>query len=295
MQQAERSNLLAMRSLAWLALSLGRRTAQWALVPACFYFLLFAPRARAASRDYLRRVFDREPSWRELFQHYLCFAKVALDRVFLLKQKLDLFEVDVHGEEIVLDMLARKQGAFLIGAHLGSFEILRVFGEKRGNMRVRMVMFEGNAQKVRQVLEALDPQRSTQVIEAGQLDSMLQLQEALENGEFVGMLGDRTLSEASHISCPFFGDEAAFSSAPFRIAAILGYPVILMLGLYHGDNRYEVRLERLMDTAGIERGARGQAVRDAIGLYVQRLEHYCRKSPYNWFNFYDFWAPPDKK
>jgi predicted LPLAT superfamily acyltransferase len=23
--------------------------------------------------------------------------------------------------------------------------------------------------------------------------------------------------------------------------------------------------------------------------YVERLEHYCRLAPYNWFNFYDFW------
>jgi predicted LPLAT superfamily acyltransferase len=24
--------------------------------------------------------------------------------------------------------------------------------------------------------------------------------------------------------------------------------------------------------------------------YVERLEDYCREAPYNWFNFYDFWA-----
>jgi predicted LPLAT superfamily acyltransferase len=23
--------------------------------------------------------------------------------------------------------------------------------------------------------------------------------------------------------------------------------------------------------------------------YADRLEHYCRVAPYNWFNFYDFW------
>jgi predicted LPLAT superfamily acyltransferase len=24
--------------------------------------------------------------------------------------------------------------------------------------------------------------------------------------------------------------------------------------------------------------------------YADRLEHYCRLAPDNWFNFYDFWA-----
>jgi predicted LPLAT superfamily acyltransferase len=23
--------------------------------------------------------------------------------------------------------------------------------------------------------------------------------------------------------------------------------------------------------------------------YADRLEHYCRLAPYNWFNFHDFW------
>jgi predicted LPLAT superfamily acyltransferase len=31
-------------------------------------------------------------------------------------------------------------------------------------------------------------------------------------------------------------------------------------------------------------------MRQWLQAYVARLEHYCRLSPYNWFNFYDFWA-----
>ena len=26
--------------------------------------------------------------------------------------------------------------------------------------------------------------------------------------------------------------------------------------------------------------------------YAERLEHHARRAPDNWFNFYDFWAPP---
>ena len=25
--------------------------------------------------------------------------------------------------------------------------------------------------------------------------------------------------------------------------------------------------------------------------YADRLAHYARSAPYNWFNFYDFWRP----
>jgi predicted LPLAT superfamily acyltransferase len=30
-------------------------------------------------------------------------------------------------------------------------------------------------------------------------------------------------------------------------------------------------------------------IEQALKRYAQRLEHYCRMAPYNWFNFYDFW------
>jgi predicted LPLAT superfamily acyltransferase len=33
-----------------------------------------------------------------------------------------------------------------------------------------------------------------------------------------------------------------------------------------------------------------QGVDVAMRHYVARLEHFCRDAPYNWFNFYDFWA-----
>jgi predicted LPLAT superfamily acyltransferase len=40
----------------------------------------------------------------------------------------------------------------------------------------------------------------------------------------------------------------------------------------------------------VERMQRDGVIDDAIRTYVQRLEHYCRMAPYNWFNFYDYWT-----
>jgi predicted LPLAT superfamily acyltransferase len=69
----------------------------------------------------------------------------------------------------------------------------------------------------------------------------------------------------------------------FRVATALGAPVLLGLGLYRGGNRYDVHFERL--------DRPGDAAADLLARYVERLEHYCRAAPYNWFNFYDFWHP----
>jgi predicted LPLAT superfamily acyltransferase len=40
----------------------------------------------------------------------------------------------------------------------------------------------------------------------------------------------------------------------------------------------------------LDRGKRDAMIRQCAERYAQRLEHYCRLAPFNWFNFYDFWA-----
>ena len=51
----------------------------------------------------------------------------------------------------------------------------------------------------------------------------------------------------------------------------------------------KVALRRLVQ----ERRERAAAVQTAVAHFAQRLEHYCRLAPYNWFNFYDFWDQGD--
>jgi len=42
----------------------------------------------------------------------------------------------------------------------------------------------------------------------------------------------------------------------------------------------------------LERGARQEAAREYAARYAQRLEHYARSAPDNWFNFFEFWKTP---
>jgi len=59
--------------------------------------------------------------------------------------------------------------------------------------------------------------------------------------------------------------------------------------LYRGGSRYDVHFERLADFGAVGRRDRGAAIEQALRQYAERMEHYCRLAPYNWFNFYDFW------
>src|SRR5262249_48307635 len=90
----------------------------------------------------------------------------------------------------------------------------------------------------------------------------------------------------------FLGAPARLPTGAMRAAAVLRRPVIFMTGLYRGGNRYHVVFEELADFSSTSAGERQAAVQAALTRYVSLLEKYCRSDPYNWFNFYDFWADP---
>ncbi|MEO7728993.1 MAG: acyl-CoA synthetase [Burkholderiales bacterium] len=285
----ERSNKLALRIVVWVALKLGRKVARALLYPVCLYFVLFSPASHAASTKYLRKVLAREPGLADAIRHCHTFAATLLDRVFLFNDQYEKFDVRVHDPDEVVDFLNAGAGLFLLGAHMGSFEIVRALGRCRTHARISLVMYAENARKFNAVLSSINPALALHVIELGKLDSMLKVEAALDKGDVVGMLGDRTFEDEGTTACPFLGEPARFPNGPFRLAAMLKRPVVLMFGLYRGGNRYDIHFERFVDSWPTARGERSLLVDQAMRRYAERLEYYCRIAPYNWYNFYDFW------
>ena len=291
-QRPERSNRAILRLMVWISLTLGRRVGRIVLHGIALYFVLFSPKARRASRAYLGRALGRWAEWADGYRHVLAFASTIHDRVYLLNDRFDLFDIEIVGAEALHEALARQPGALLIGAHLGSFEVLRAMGRGQAGLPVAMLMYEENARKINATLEAINPAATRDVIPLGRMDSMLQAREKLEQGYLVGMLADRRLGDDDTVGCEFLGATAAFPTGPWRMAAMLRRPVFLMTGLYLGGNRYRIHFEQLADFSATPREGRDAAVRAAVARYAERLGHYCRVAPYNWFNFFDFWQKP---
>jgi predicted LPLAT superfamily acyltransferase len=290
--RGERGAMAAIRLIVWIALHLGRTATRMLLYPICLYFLAFSKSSRRASDDYLRRVLGRESRFGERFRHYHYFAACVLDRVYLLNNQLALFEIDAEGDDIPKSEIARDEGCFLFGAHIGSFEILRALGHQQPGLKLSLLMYEENARKINSVLNAINPGLVIEVIALGQPGAMLAVEQRLDQGHVIGVLADRGLSlddDDEYMSVDFLGEPARFPLGPFRLASILQRRVVLMVGLYRGGWRYDVHFERLADFTDVPREARPAAIVQAIRDYAARLEHFCRIAPYNWFNFYDFW------
>jgi predicted LPLAT superfamily acyltransferase len=275
--------------MAWLSLALGRGATRWLLHPISWYFVAFSARARRASRAFLRRALGREPRLTDVLRHFHTFASTIHDRVFLLTGRDGLFDVQVHGAERVIDLLRSGRGCILLGSHLGSFDVVRALGRSAGFRAINVVMRPPHASHTTRAFSRMAPELSERVIAPGRPDTMLKVTECLERGEIVGILGDRPLRGSRAHACDFLGAPARFPLGPLMLAGAVGAPVVTFFGLCEGGTRYEVFLEELSDGIAVAKAGREAWALQCLARYVEGLERYARRSPHNWFNFYDYW------
>lgn len=299
----ERANTTTLRVICWIALMMGRSTSRLLLHPVTLYFLLSSPASRRHNKRYLSRAIGAKAGWGDGYRLMHAFASTVLDRVYFLRGRMDLFDVRVVGQEPVESEALAGRGAFLLGAHVGSFEALgacKGLSPDSPKLRPAMLMFPDNARQINAALDAISlPELRPHLIALGRPHSMLELRDWLDTGGMAGMLADRTLpgqveqagQRGNSMELPFLGQPAVFNDGPFRLAALLRRRVFFMAGLFVGGARYDVLFEPLADFRERIRdpAERERAIRGAVEAYVVRLEALCRKYPYNWFNFHDFW------
>ena len=288
--QHERGTVFSLKLIAWLALTLGRPAGRLLLYPICVYFMIFARGARRASRQYLTRVLGRRATLSQVFHHHYTFAATLLDRAFLFAGRYHMFNLKKHGLEALLPLIASKRGILLLGAHMGSFDLVRFSGEMTGGTIVNMMMYEDNARKVNTVIASLGGKGRMRVIPIGGIDALLRAQDCAEQGEMIGMLADRVVANDRTVCVPFLGKAAMFPAGPILLAHALKIPVVLFFGIYKGGNRYEEYFELFAPEINLGHASRQVELEAWVQRYAARLEHYCRLAPYNWFNFFDFWA-----
>lgn len=290
-RQRERSNPLMLRLIVWIARGLGRGVARLLLFPIVGYFLLTGGAARAASRDYLRRVLGREPGWGDTARQFHAFASVALDRFFFALGKTAAFDVRFHRPPEVAAIAASGRGCLLLLAHVGGYEAMRASAENR--LPLRILMDLKHNRMFMNLLRQLNPEFASRVIDASARGPalVLTLKQALDEGAMIGLMADRVRDDERAVTVQFLGGDARLPAGPWILAGTLGVPVILAFGLYRGGNRYEVHFELFAEKIELPRVSREAALQQCAQAYAERLTLHLRSAPYNWFNFYDYWQP----
>jgi predicted LPLAT superfamily acyltransferase len=280
----------------------GRRLSRLALHPIAAYFHVRHRDIRAASRTYLERLhafpggeeaLGAAPGRRAIHRHVHEFAVNIFDRMVIWGDSVDRMEIEKERSRPLLERARRGTGGILVGAHLGSFDMLRLVAD-RYEVAVNVLMFTDHAERINSFFARLDPGSRVRVIgvDPTAVRTPFLIRECVERGEFVGILADRVAPGGRErtIRVPFLGRPAAFPATPFELATLLGCPLLLCLCVRTGDARYEAVADPLFDGERVPRGQREKVAREIVEAYARKLEVWCLRAPYQWFNFYDFWA-----
>ena len=257
------------------------------------YFTLVPSRAAAEGADlYFRAVLGRRPGFTERHRQIRTFAHVVIERVGLLSDRLDGFDIRLRGEEAIAALHAEGRGAVLLGAHFGSFEALRAAERKLPGLSVRYMMFEDNAGNTASLLRKVNPALAGRVIALRDgIGAMLDARAALGSGDFVAFLGDRMArrNKRAEVEVDFLGRRLRLPRAPYLSAMLAEVPLILCFSPRTGRRTYDIVFSELHDGAAVPRGERDAKCAELAQRYADALADMCRRHPYNWFNFFNIW------
>jgi predicted LPLAT superfamily acyltransferase len=301
-QKSERGNWGWLRFGLWSYKNFGRLGLATVLVPITAYFVIFDRVCRRSSREWLatawatvqgRAALRRRPGLLRTWSHVYKFATTVGDRMILWAGGAKDFHIDHTGGERLLELAGQGRGAILVGAHLGSFDMLRLISSQYG-LRVNVLMFTEHAERVNQFFESFGSGSQVRVIsvDPGSIQSAFEVKACLDRGEFVGILADRVHPGGRErpMGLQFAGRRAAFPLSPFLLGVVLGAPVFLSLCLSTGWMRYYAVTEPLFEGGRVPRAEREKVAQELLEAWVRRFEHYSLQAPLQWFNFYDFYG-----
>jgi predicted LPLAT superfamily acyltransferase len=300
----ERGVQWGLRFMLWSYDTLGRPGFRLFLFPVIGYFWLTGARQRRASADYLRRIeqyaasqgIDLPVERRGSFRHFLRFGEAMLDKLAGWRGEIRAEQIEFADIEAYRQLVARQQGALILGSHLGDLELCRALGTAFGDVTINALVFTQHAERFNRLLKAANPVANLNLIQVSELgpETGMLLKSKLDAGEWVVLVGDRTsvTRERRVLWADFLGAPAPFPQGPFALAAVLGVPVYLLFGLRE-QGRFRVYFELFAERLHLPRKERAAALQQLVQRYADRLQFYCLKAPLEWFNFFDFWHLSD--
>ena len=227
-----------------------------------------------------------------VFSHFEAFGGAICDKFRVWKGKIKDSELEIIDlERIKSELIGAQKGQILLTAHLGNVEICKALGARVDGFRMVILVYDKNSREFNEALKRISQNDgSVRMMLVNELDvaAMLELKNIVENGEHIGIMGDRTpLGGDKAARVKFLGKEASFNYGPYLIAGILGVK-ISSLWCQKIDGKFRIELVPLASAVKLGRD-KAAAARQCLQIYVRELENRCKQTPAQWFNFFDFW------
>jgi predicted LPLAT superfamily acyltransferase/glycosyltransferase involved in cell wall biosynthesis len=291
----ERGVYAGVFALATIVRLFGVRVCAWVLFPVTVYFWMTGGPQRRASFAYLERSLGRPASWRDSLRHFMSFSVKSLETFATWTGVPQELTFDYSKAELLEDATVRSRGLVLMISHMGNVEILRAGLGQDFRERITLFVHTKHALQFNRVLAKFSPQAAINMIQVTEIgpDTIIDLQERIERGEWVAIAGDRTPVQGDQriSTASFLGQQAGFPQGPYILASLLKCPLYHMTCAKRDDGVREVVFDRIAEQVKRNRSRDGDnGLGKYVAHYAELLERLCKTYPYQWYNFYDFWS-----
>ncbi len=293
--------------------------------PIGFFYWAFGKKTRQISKNYLHRV--NEFCQRQIpqacqnqaspdchcraltrqsstFKHISSFALNLVENVQSWAGKFSFEDVnwqndDVH--DLVANINARK-GTVIVISHLGNAQMMKglaAMGESgtERKMNITTISDAKISSGFNALLNEINPDSSFNLVNSNDIgpETILLLQARLEQGGVVVIAGDRVSAHTDrNIEIDFLGEKARFPYGVFLLIALLNAPTYFVNGLRQKDfslhPKYDMFVKKNPLDFDCPRKEREARIVQTAQNYVRNLEGLTKAHPYQWYNFFDFWA-----
>ena len=249
--------------------------------------LLTMWRQRAASREYLRLIFGRNPTLGEVWEHFYEFAKYLALRLEICGERVPQVDFAPGDGDELRAWIASERPALYGTMHVGHSDLV---GFSIGNLGERVYMIR------KHVGNSLDTERLARryseavtfiwINDWSRL--IIAMNEALSAGNSLAMQCDRPEYSSKHEGFQFLGARRKFPFTIYYLSIMYGLPVVLSYAVPHADDATATVVHMLPmfhpQPARTRRENFAEA-REHFQGFLDAVEAQLRLTPYQWFNF----------
>jgi len=193
--------------------------------------------------------------------------------------------VTFQNEQVFLDAIGEKRGAFILAAHFGNWELMSAAVTLRFNIRAAVVVRPIDFQPADRLLEMIRSRFGTEIIPKRR--AMKRLIKAMKQNQVVGILLDQNVDWYEGVFVPFLGRLACANKGLALMATRTGSPVIPCFSVRQPDGRYRIMFEPPVPLE--KSGDKRRDMEKNTARFTGVIEKYVKAYPDHWFWFHRRW------
>lgn len=254
-----------------------------------FFFFFFAAPARRIVLSNLAIILpgsSRALNYLRVFRTFYNYAR-TISEAAIYKLIKEEFAYEVIGASW-LDQLATAQGAIVLTAHMGSYDLGAALFAEKFNREIRLVRApEPDRQTAQHLSASLEKSGEGAVkVDYNTAGAMLSfdLLNALRLGEIVSIQGDRVDGDLAEIPARLFGKQVRLPNGPFVLAQVARVPIYPIFIARSGYRSYQI-IVREPITVLRSRREREDDIAQAVEKWCRVLEQLIAERWDQWFAF----------